>query len=488
MDEKKSSEIDVLNIDKNPRPADKRDLANSKPLIRIEENTKMETPWNKLHKISIKLFGGLLSPVVLLAIYGVVSYQKSEKAIMDNYKLMEEGSIVPQSAILKQLQGIKSLNVTFIIIACILAVIVGIIIGIGINKGFTSLRMSLSQAAKGDLTTKFDTKRKDEFHILSNEITNMMSDLCKSIGEAQVVGSRVSGLAGGLSETSEELFVATKNISNTIGDIEQGIVQQASDTENCFIQMTNLCDQINQVNILTNEIEQIANDTKAISGDGIVIIDELSNKSKATSDITQNVIKKIQEFEAQSKNIEGFVKIINQIASQTNLLSLNASIEAARAGEAGLGFAVVADEIRKLADQSVQAASKIQIIVKEIHMKTKDTVETAMMAEDIVESQTESLSKTVSMFSNINSHVNNLVNNLDNITVGMKKIDSAIEETLVGISNISAISQQTAASSEVMSSTALNQIDSVEYLRQSALELANDTKKLEKAINLFKIN
>jgi methyl-accepting chemotaxis protein len=231
----------------------------------------------------------------------------------------------------------------------------------------------------------------------------------------------------------------------------------------------------------------IADNTKIIAGEGIVIVNELNEKSKATADITHNVISKIQEFEIQSKNIAGFVSIINEIASQTNLLSLNASIEAARAGDAGRGFAVVADEIRKLADQSVQAANQIQNIVKEIAAKTMDTIDTAKQAESIVESQTVSLNKTVQVFDFINDHVNDLANNLNNISNGIKQIETAKDDTMDAIQDISAVSQETAAASEEVSATAINQIDSVERLRNAALELANNAKILEESIKIFKI-
>jgi methyl-accepting chemotaxis protein len=281
---------------------------------------------------------------------------------------------------------------------------------------------------------------------------------------------------------------STRGISTAIVEIENGVVQQAADTEQCLGQMSDLSDKINQVYDNTHKIEQIANDTKVIIGDGIQSVDELNDKSNATTEITRVVINEIEDLELQSGSIADFIEVINQISSQTNLLSLNASIEAARAGEAGRGFAVVAEEIRKLADQSVEASKQITEIVGKIQEKTKGTTASARQAESIVKSQMEALTKTVSAFENINQHVGNLVDNLNSISDGVRGIETAKDETLDAIRNISAISQQTATSSEEVSATANNQISSVEYLNKSASELAEDAKKLETAIQRFKLS
>jgi methyl-accepting chemotaxis protein len=308
------------------------------------------------------------------------------------------------------------------------------------------------------------------------------------IEEVQGVGGKVDNSAEILSETTEQLLTATKDITSTIENIEQGIVQQASDTEQCLILMTTFSEEINKVNGSAYEIEQIANNTKPITNEGLIIMDELSGKAKETSDITQIVIEKVEEFKTLSTDISVIVETMSMIADQTNLLSLNAAIEAARSGEAGRGFTVVAQEIRKLADKSLQSVAQVQSIVEDIQVKANETVVTARRAEDIVDSQMKSLDKSVQMFGNINQHVGDLVGNLNDILAGIKHIETAKEDVLTAIESISAVSEETAASAEEMSITATNQIGSVEGLRQAANALAEDAGKLNLSLKRFKID
>ncbi len=396
-------------------------------------------------------------------------------------------ALVPKSTILAKAQSIKLLTVLAVIIASVLALFVGTLIAASMGAEISKLSKNLAVAAQGNLTTKFRTRRKDEFLILSNSLNDMVGGMRGLIEQVATVGTQVNESADSLSATSSDILTSTKDISLAIDEIEKGVVQQASDTEQCLLQMSNLSEKINQVYNNTYEIEQIAKDAKVIVGEGLTTIDVLNDKSNATTEITRVVINEIEDLEQQSGSIESFIEVINSIADQTNLLSLNASIEAARAGEAGRGFAVVAAEIRKLAEQSVKASNQITTVVQTIKEKTKITADSAKKAEDIVASQMEALTKTVKNFENINEQVGNLVNNLNNIAEGVRGIEHAKDDTLDAISNISAVSQQTATSSEEVSATAINQIASVEHLSQSADMLAQQAKRLEEAIQIFRI-
>ncbi len=395
-------------------------------------------------------------------------------------------ALVPKSEILKKVNDIRTLVILFVILACVFVSIIGTILARGIGIEITKLSGSIMKAAGGDLTTKFETKRKDEFLILSQSLKGMMGEMRSLIKEVANVGTRVTKSADELSGASTNILDSTKNISLAIDEIGNGVTQQASDTEQCSNMMSDLSDQINLVYKSTYEIEQIAKDTTAIIGEGIVIVDVLNSKSSATTEITHVVINEIEDLELHSRNIQNIIHAINDIAAQTNLLSLNASIEAARAGDAGKGFAVVAEEIRKLADQSSLASNQIKEIVDEIQEKTKVTAHSAKQAKNIVETQMEALGKAITTFENINLYVEKLVSNLNNISEGVKTIESAKDRSMDAITNISAVSEETASASEEVSATAIEQINSVEFLSRSADELAEEAKVLEKAILMFK--
>lgn len=397
-------------------------------------------------------------------------------------------TLIPESLILEEVRGVRTVTVAIVILAAIIAVIIGTYIATGIARVVKSTNSVLSQVSEGDLTTSLKIDRNDEFGVLGNSINHMIQSMRELIGKMMTASGTVSSFSLEVSDTSNKLYGATKDIATTVNDIEQGISQQATDTESCLVQMSNLADQINSVQINTNEIQEIANNTKEIIGQGIVVVDELGEKARGTSTITKTVIKDIQDLEKSSELISSIISTINDIANQTNLLSLNASIEAARAGEAGRGFAVVATEIRKLAEQSSDAANEIGNIIKQIQDQTHKTVKTAKEAEDIVTSQEDALKETVSVFGNINNHVESLTNNIRKIVEDIISMERSKNDTLSSNESISATSEESAAAANELSATVDDQLRAVELLSNSAEQLGNQAKDLETTVRAFKVN
>ena len=419
-----------------------------------------------------------------------VKYNAKEYLFMYS-KIGDTGSmicaIIPKSTILSQADSIKNFTAIIVILACIIAVLTGLFISIGIDKTINIIIAKLKKAAGGDLTVDFSTKRKDEFSILINEINNTFLNMKNLIVQVKDLSTDVSDASEGVAKTSEAFLKTTEDIATAMNEIEQGVMQQAKDAEECLIHMDNLSNKIVQMSDNTNQIGKIAEGTKKSIQDGTVITRELTNQTKSTIEITTEIVKGIEDLAVKSMSINSIINVINDISNQTNLLSLNASIEAARAGEVGRGFAVVAGEIRNLAEQTKRQVSDIRSIIERIQDNTKELVTTAKEAETVMVLQDSAVKNTTDSYLDINESVDNLMIHLKNIIENVENVEVARVSTLGGIENISAVLEEIAASTNNVNHISGNQLQSVETLNHSAGNLNNNSEQLVDAVQKFKL-
>jgi methyl-accepting chemotaxis protein len=396
-------------------------------------------------------------------------------------------ALIPKGTITNQASGIKQITVIIVILACIIAVLIGVGISTGIDRTIKEIIDKLREAAKGDLTVTFHSKRKDEFHILIEEIQNTFSNMKDLILQVNDLSGEVSSSTIDVSRTSELFLKSTEDISMAMTEIELGISQQAKDAEECLNQMDHLSQKIVLVSNNTKEITQIADNTKQNIEEGTVVTADLNNQTKSTIEITTSIIKEIEKLAEKSLSIGKIINVINEIANHTNLLSLNASIEAARAGDYGKGFAVVASEIRKLAEQSQESVKDIKKIIGSIQEDTCNVVTTAKKAEEVLLLQESAVKNTTNSYRNINKSVENLMIYLNYITENVSNIEEARISTLGAIENISAVLEEIAASTNTVNQTSNRQLSSVEILNRSAGNLSGNADNLVTAVHKFHV-
>ena len=396
-------------------------------------------------------------------------------------------SLVPFSTLLESANEIQVNTMLLVAIAIVLAVGICFILAHTMKGGMRLVNKRLDKISGGDFTENTPPKSRDELGLIASGVDQMAENICGLIVQVKGVMETVTEVTGQVEAHTETLIQSSDEISGAVGEIEQGIAVQAEDAQECVSRITELSQQIEVVSEYTDEITRISEDTNGAVTEGLGTIDALQEKSKATEEITHAIQQDIVSLNEQTKAIGAFANIINNIAAQTNLLSLNASIEAARAGEAGRGFAVVADEIRTLADQSKEAANEIGGIVGKIQKQTELTVEAANRAGAIVVSQNEALNSTLQAFHKVNDRVKQMTDNLGKITEGMGLMEDSRRETVNAIMNISAVAEETSANAAQVDDNTKIQQSLVHDLKQSVELLSEKAKQMEEKVSVLKV-
>lgn len=395
--------------------------------------------------------------------------------------------LIPESTVLEQAAGIKTVAFILVILAVIIAALLARILSTHINGNIYQILNQLKLVSEGNLTTKLNARSKDEFKLLAEGV-NTMTDSMKSLITNVTEASDSLNQAAGQVTASSETFVRTaEDIQCAISEIEAGVTQLDENSEDCLTQMDALSDKIGNVRDDTKEIITLTQSTGTSITEGISSMEVLTDSAKKTSEITDHVITAIEALADKSRSIGQIVESINSIARETNLLSLNASIEAARAGESGRGFAVVAEQIRRLADQSAQSAGQISVIIDDIVRTTSNVVEIAKEAEATVEFQEKAVSRTTESFVSMDSQIHTLLESISEISDNVHNMEEARSTTLNAVESISSVSAETAAGSSNVNQTVTAQRDAIQTLDAAAGTLHERAEELAELLRQFRI-
>ena len=271
-------------------------------------------------------------------------------------------SLIPESTILAQTAGIKTMAVALVAVGVVIAMLLGYLLSASMNGNIYHILSQLKKVAAGDLTIHLHSKSKDEFTLLADGINSMTDSMKALITNVTEAGDSLNIAAEQVSSSSETFVITAGDIQNAITEIDSGVSHLDANSADCLAQMDILSGKISEISNETVEIINLTESTGSSINEGISSMSVLTDSARKTSEITDHVIHAIEALADKSRSIGQIVESINSIARETNLLSLNASIEAARAGESGRGFAVVAEQIRQLADQSAKSAGQIQVI------------------------------------------------------------------------------------------------------------------------------
>ena len=369
-----------------------------------------------------------------------------------------------------------------------------------------ALETALAAVARGDLTVEAPAStaplRAEEGRAAGRlaEIFNaMLAQLRSSVDGYDEMRRRVTAMLQQISRETQSVAAASQQMATTseetgraIGEIASAVGEVAAGAER-QVRTVGEAREVGEAVLSAarassdnaEQTAQAAEQARAVAEDGAETIGRATAGMQALVEVSTAVTEAMRGLGAKSDQIGGIVGTITGIAEQTNLLALNAAIEAARAGEQGRGFAVVAEEVRKLAEESQQAAASISGLVEEIQRDTGAAVEAVDAGGDQIQEGVETVEEARESFRRIGASVEDMHGRVNEIAAAVAEIATRAGRMEENMAEVVSVAEQSSASTEQVSASTQQTSASSQEIAASAQELARTAEELERLVGQF---
>lgn len=430
--------------------------------------------------------------------YGMV-IRYEDKISMDMYFLLDEaqGEYLRLGFSVKDgifIDMYKDSILLVVLSSIFWSVIICTVINLLVARPISELDYQIDQVAELDLRShsgrRFEKmkRRKDEIGGISCSFEVMNDNLSEIVEEIGSVSSDLKEQAGRLRTTAEDVNNIAKEMTLAIGDIEKGAVDQEGLIQNGRNQVVTLSELIEVIQENSHILFSNAKEVQASRKEGVEALEEVVANANRNSQVTEQVQEVIKEANVQTERIKQASVQIEAISNQTNLLALNASIEAARAGDAGRGFAVVATEIGNLAGQTNVLTAEIEGIIKNLVSEMNKAVECTNIMQETVHSQSDSVSNAMEKFETISQNLAVMTDNCIELETSAKSIEESKNVIVDMVSELSAISEEHAASAGETTASVAEAEKILHELFVSADVVDNLSAKLNRRVDKFSLD
>jgi methyl-accepting chemotaxis protein len=373
-------------------------------------------------------------------------------------------------------------------ISTVLVFMVGWIVCTKVVHPLQKVSASLVNLADKDLTVEeMTTKQNDEIGDLItayNDLRGSLRDIMGSLSDASDNLDENSTL---MADHSDTILQNVTEMTEAINNITVGAGTQATDIESSMTEIDGLKDIAKQNAVTSEKLSEASAQISEASKHGNKVLDGLYAVTKESEEAFSEIFTSIDKIRNSTGKIAEASNMIESIASQTNLLSLNASIEAARAGEMGKGFAVVADEIRKLSDESTESVNEINRMLEELQENVEFAGNQSQSVKEAVEKQVRGVEETRDSYKDIADNLTTINEEIDNLSHVSKSMTSSCESVGASMESLASSAEENAASTEETNASIEEVLSMMEQINQGAKDLKNRSDDLESIVKSYQL-
>ncbi len=356
-----------------------------------------------------------------------------------------------------------------------------------IVKNIKTVNQFAAAIVQGDLSQNIVVRSNDEFGQMTENLNKMMGNFKGIIEEIVNSSQQLAASAEELTASADEGSRTTEQIVYSIQEVSDGVKQKLAGVDAT-------ADSAQQVSVhmqmITQDIQKVTEGSRQTSEKAAIgnsVVRKAVNEMQSIGDKVTEAADVVNILGDKSGEIGQIVALITNIAAQTNLLALNAAIEAARAGEQGRGFAVVAEEVRKLAEQSSDAAGKISALIDEIQKETTKAVMTMNDGTVAVHEGITMVNSAGEAFRDILQGVNDFSKQAQAVADVVQKVGANTETIVASIFDVANIPKEISGSLENVVAGTEEQSASMEEIRRSATSLAQMATDFQGSVTMFKL-
>lgn len=357
-----------------------------------------------------------------------------------------------------------------------------------LTRPIAKMIKAMDAVAAGDFTTRIhDVFTNNEIGVMAKNLDQMILTLRNLVNQIVQCTEQVAAASEELSATAAENATAVNHVASAVSGVNDATLSQADAVSTTTNALERMSGSIQQVVAKTCMMNEITDESATLTLDGEKAISDTVNQMATISKAVNNSAEMIAQLGEQSKEISRFVSSISAIAGQTNLLALNAAIEAARAGEQGRGFAVVAEEVRKLAEQSQEAAKQIVTLVAHILEGTEKTITAMNQGTHEVGIGSEVISTAGRSFQAITSLITQLLAQEKEVSAAIKQITADNQQIVQTAHTFEQVSNETTSLVQDALAVTEEQTASMEEIANASCGLAKLSQHLENIVSKFKV-